>query len=76
MNFSLFPSLSLYVRKGKAYLQAYSMLDMKVGGLWQRGVSITKSKIVGNEDARLSAIILPEADHVNTSIWPGVSTIT
>lgn len=32
--------------------------------------------IVGNVEANASVIIDPEADHVNTSIWPGVSNKT
>lgn len=49
------------------------MLDMNVTGFTLRMVSITYTTTVGNVDARASVIMLPEADHVNTSIWPGVS---
>lgn len=31
---------------------------------------------VGNADARVSVMICPDALHVNTSIWPGVSMNT
>ena len=31
--------------------------------------------IVGKVDANASVMIAPDADHVNTSIWPGVSRI-
>lgn len=58
------------------YLHAYSMLDMKVTGLCVRGVSMTKRRTVGKEDATMSVMMLPDADHVNTSIWPGVSMST
>ena len=30
---------------------------------------------VAKEDASASVIIAPDADHVKTSIWPGVSKI-
>ena len=48
---------------------------MKVTGLVLLAVSIMYTTIVANEDARASVIIAPDADHVNTSIWPGVSKI-
>ena len=54
--------------------QAYSMFDMNVTGLALRGVSITYTSTVGSVEARASVIIWPDADHVNTSICPGVST--
>lgn len=50
--------------------QAYNMFDMKVTGETLRTVSITYTTTVGHDDARASVIIVPEADHVNTSIWP------
>ena len=56
-------------------LHAYSIFDMKVTGLVLLAVSIMYTTIVANEDARASVIIAPDADHVNTSIWPGVSKI-
>ena len=31
--------------------------------------------IVGKVDPNASVMIEPDADHVNTSIWPGVSRI-
>lgn len=40
-----------------------------------RGVSITYTNTVGNVIASDSVMILPDADHVNASIWPGVSII-
>jgi hypothetical protein len=58
------------------YLHAYSMLDMNVVGLLDRGVSTTYKITVGYLDAIVSVMIVPEADHVNTSICPGVSTKT
>ena len=58
------------------HLQAYSIFDMNVVGLVQRGVSTTYSSTVGNAYASASVIMAPDADHVNTSICPGVSTIT
>ena len=39
---------------------------MKVRGLRQRGVSMTKQTIVGSVDANASVIIAPEADLQNT----------
>lgn len=56
-------------------LQAYNMFDMNVTGLVLLAVSIMYTTIVTNEDARASVIMAPDADHVNTSIWPGVSKI-
>lgn len=55
------------------YLHAYNMLDMNVTGERVRGVSTTYKTTVGKVAANMSVIIAPEADHVNTSIWPGVS---
>lgn len=55
-------------------LQAYNMFDMKVMGCEERGVSITYSRTVGSVDDNASVMIVPLADHVNTSICPGVST--
>ena len=40
----------------------------------QRGVSTTKARTVGKDDARADVMMDPDADHVNASIWPGVST--
>lgn len=51
------------------------MLDMNVTGLVLLAVSIIYTTIVTNEDASASVMMLPDADHVNTSIWPGVSKI-
>mmetsp|Transcript_14691 Transcript_14691/g.22761 ORF Transcript_14691/g.22761 Transcript_14691/m.22761 type:complete len:81 (+) Transcript_14691:754-996(+) len=56
-------------------LHAYSILLIKVeGDDTQRGVSTTKASTVGKELASASLIIVPDADHVKASIWPGVST--
>lgn len=52
---------------------AYSMLDMKVTGLRVRGVSTTYTSTVGSVAASMSVMMVPDADHVKTSIWPGVS---
>jgi hypothetical protein len=52
------------------------MLDMKVAGAVVRGVSMMYAMTVGKEDATASVIIAPDADQVNISIWPGVSSIT
>ena len=49
-------------------LQAYNILDIKVTGFTQRAVSMMYATTVGNDDARDSVMIAPEADHVNTSI--------
>lgn len=57
-------------------LQAYNMLDINVTGLTERTVSITYTTIVGKEVASDSVMMLPEADQVNASIWPGVSIRT
>jgi len=46
------------------------MLDMNVTGLELLTVSITYSTTVGNVEAKVSVIIVPDADHVNTSICP------
>lgn len=54
---------------------AYSIFDINVTGLTLLTVSITYTTTVGNWEAKVSVIILPEADHVNTSICPGVSKI-
>lgn len=51
--------------------QAYSMFDMNVVGDFDRGTSITYTTIVGKDVANASVMIVPDADHVNTSIWPG-----
>ena len=64
-------SLVLYM-----ILQAYNILDIKVTGLTQRAVSMTYATTVGNDDASDSVMIAPDADHVNTSICPGVSNKT
>lgn len=48
--------------------QAYSMFDMNVVGCTERTTSMTYMTIVGKEDANASVIIVPDADHVNTSI--------
>lgn len=67
-------SLTLFITtiKGSRVLynieQAYSMLDIKVTGATLRTVSITYTTMVGQEDANASVIIVPDADHVNTSI--------
>lgn len=55
--------------------QAYNILLINVTGLTERTVSITYTITVGNVEAKLSVIIVPETDHVNTSICPGVSNI-
>lgn len=39
----------------------------------QRGVSMTNARTVGKVVARADVTIVPEADQVNASIWPGVS---
>ncbi len=52
------------------------MFDMNVAGAIVLGVSIMYATTVGKEDATASVIIAPEADHVNISICPGVSSIT
>jgi hypothetical protein len=44
------------------------MLDMKVVGEADRGVSTTYTMTVGNEDAIVSSMMLPEALQLNTSI--------
>lgn len=51
------------------------MLDMNVTGLTLLTVSITYTTTVGYEEARVSVMMVPEADQVNTSICPGVSKI-
>lgn len=57
-------------------LHAYSIFDMNVIGWEDRGVSITYRRMVGSVDDKDSVMIVPLADHVKTSIWPGVSTST
>jgi hypothetical protein len=52
------------------------MFDIKVAGAVVRGVSITYAITVGREEATASVIMAPDADQVNISIWPGVSTMT
>lgn len=47
---------------------AYNMLDMNVIGETLRTVSITYTIIVGQVAANASVTIVPDADHVNTSI--------
>ncbi len=49
---------------------------MKVAGAVVRGVSMMYAITVGNEAAIASVMIVPEADQVKISIWPGVSKIT
>lgn len=44
------------------------MLDMNVVGHLERTTSMTYTTTVGNEVASASVIIVPDADHVNTSI--------
>ena len=56
-------------------LQAYSMFDINVTGLVLLAVSIIYTTIVANDDASAAVIMAPDADQVNTSIWPGVSNI-
>ncbi len=56
------------------YLQQKSILDMKVLGFWHLVASATYTKTVGKVLAKAVVIIWPEADQVNTSIYPGVST--
>jgi len=51
------------------------MFDMNVTGLVLLAVSIMYTTTVAKEDASASVIMAPDADHVNTSIWPGVSKI-
>lgn len=46
---------------------------MNVVGHFERGTSMTYTTIVGNDVANASVMMVPDADHVNTSIWPGVS---
>lgn len=47
---------------------AYSIFDMNVTGDTLLTVSITYTTTVGQEDANVSVTIVPEADHVKTSI--------
>lgn len=51
------------------------MFDMKVTGLVLLAVSIMYTTMVAKDDANASVMIAPDADHVNTSICPGVSKI-
>jgi len=51
------------------------MFDINVTGLVLLAVSIIYTTIVANDDASASVIMAPDADQVNTSIWPGVSNI-
>ena len=51
------------------------MFDINVTGLVLLSVSIIYTTIVANDDASASVIMAPDADQVNTSIWPGVSNI-
>lgn len=57
-------------------LHAYSIFDMNVIGWEERGVSITYKRMVGSVEDKDSVMIVPLADHVKTSICPGVSTST
>lgn len=50
--------------------QAYSMLDMNVTGDTLLTVSMTYTTTVGHDAASVSVTIVPDADHVNTSICP------
>lgn len=52
------------------------MFDIKVIGCDERGVSTTYKRTVGRDDESDSVMIVPEADQVKTSIWPGVSIRT
>ena len=54
----------------------WSILLMKVCGCAHLGVSMMNAIMVGKPDAKASVIMAPEADQVNISIWPGVSTMT
>lgn len=56
--------------------QAYNIFDMNVTGAKLRHKSMTYTMIVGYSDAKASVMMFPEADQVNTSIWPGVSNMT
>lgn len=49
------------------------MFDMNVVGFAARTESTINAITVGNEEAKESVMIDPEADQVNASIWPGVS---
>lgn len=59
--------------KDQTPLQTWSIFDMKTCGETLRGVSTTYATIVGNDDAKASVMIAPEADQVKISICPGVS---
>lgn len=48
--------------------QAYSIFDINVVGHFDLGTSMTYTTIVGNDVASASVIIVPDADHVKTSI--------
>jgi hypothetical protein len=50
------------------------MLLMNVAGAVVRGVSMMYATTVGREEAMASVMMAPEADQVNISICPGVST--
>lgn len=69
-------SLTLFITtiKGSFVLykieHAYNMLDIKVTGETLRTVSITQTTTVGRDDASVSVTMVPDADQVNTSIWP------
>lgn len=52
------------------------MFDINVAGAVVLGVSMMYATTVGNEDATASVMMAPDADQVNISIWPGVSSIT
>jgi hypothetical protein len=49
---------------------------MNVAGAVVFGVSMMYATTVGSADAIASVMIAPDADQVNISIWPGVSSIT
>jgi hypothetical protein len=49
---------------------------MKVAGAVVRGVSIIYATTVGKDEATASVIMAPDADQVNISICPGVSSMT
>jgi hypothetical protein len=70
----LFSAMTMGRRVLYRMLHAYSMLAMKVPGVLERGVSTTKTRTVGSVPASMSVMTAPLADHVKTSICPGVST--
>ena len=49
---------------------------MKVAGAVVRGVSMMYATTVGRDEATASVIMAPDADQVNISICPGVSSMT